>query len=296
MNIIVSLKDYLVRYFNIDNETASTIVITILIFSIGGFLNHFWKEIDKLQKRKNTRLVFKSTIKTYSKKIMKQGINYYETSLQFDIKRRGVLKYTVHNMNYQNTINNIGYENVSNAFFNGIENILKLKRKRKQELLIRVYDYLNAVDFWQSKSLEDKEKYLKEYNEFNNLRNQCAFEITELIVEAVNYDKKLYYPEIQERTNQYLDELIRIVEKWKEIKNGQQSFIMKNELIDKINVLNNKYPDLDCVNKMTKPLTYHNYYYDTINNIMMVQKLQHQNLSFSLKFYSRTLNIAANKL
>lgn len=278
------MQDFVNHFFEIDNNTSATIIITISVFLIGILINLFLSFIQKVIERKNIRRIFLMNVKALEKNVRDQSVEFKKFSDQFCFEYTENLNLKIINFPQVQIIKQIGYGLSYDAFFKGLENIFV--SKSSFETFNEIWETVYFLESWKDHSNIIKD-FNASYKEYNFLRNKALAEFQKSVESDLtigNINSKI--PEISNYYTQANEILI--------------SFQKLNRRIDMVqNMLVQRFLELNRVSNHSKiPMIVHYNYnlleaslnFENLKNLIESYKSLYLKLTEALLKRSNKLN------
>lgn len=282
------IQDYLCTTFDIDSNTSATILITLLVFILGGVFNFIVRSISNLLERRKIKKLFQYAINSILFSI-KEQIKYLDIFIKtLDINSKDNFVLISEPIPYLDFINQTGHNKIYDACFGGIENICtcgKLKVFNKMLVLI------SALERFEISYVKHFDNFLIHYQEFANkyldstkkLKEYCDELIQKEKLDTLNNDEK-----------EYLSKLDEIIFNWQR----QESLYATTQLflVEPIRKLNGEYGRLQLVNKSNESLNDMTIAFKSMQNWIQTNKDIFQSNRTSYKAIHKVLKFCNKKI
>jgi hypothetical protein len=289
-----TIVEYIKTIFQIDNNTAATLVITLSVFILGYIISGLFKSFSSFNKRKNYRKIFKEMITEISNSTKEQSLNYFQFIKQLNPEYEKDFQFKTKNIDFLSNFNKIPFETFYNSYFQGFENICM---HRKLKYFNKTFGLIDSLNKQENNSLKLISELLSSY-EKNKYKWDIAVEDVRLMFEEMLLSNKgnrypTFYIEI-------LEEIDTIIYKWQSLENRTHFNIAYIHLIK---------PLIDCIRKndekdITKSyvpflnkLVEAEYHYLGIKKTIEMYRITFTNIAFHYKLISKLLtkiNIVLN--
>ncbi|WP_259065500.1 hypothetical protein HDF24_01915 [Mucilaginibacter sp. X4EP1] len=239
--MFLNLIDFLHKTIGIGKDTAATILVTLFTFSLGIFITVILKGIVEFLDRRNHRKLLKLNLVILMKETFRQASAYNKFSEQLTIEAISIPTFRKVSISSAGILYQLGYKNLYNAIFNGIENIHFRRKNLKRIAFNNIWSTLEHLALFHQKSFEEFEKFTENEKNANELRNQCLLEANR-IVGTIRYT--FHKERIDANIAAYCTELENIL-----LNHQRQSDITNPKIVNDYFVrplfeLNEKDPDL----------------------------------------------------
>lgn len=161
-----SIYKFFKRIFGIDANTSATIIITVLIFFLGYFLNSLAKSYSEYLIRKRVRKVFIVNLTQLEKALKNRQEILIEQVLYLETVPNKVYMGGVHFYSIE-VLREIGFKNSFECFLSGWENLISGRKSSilKQKAFNKVWNIVSIIEYWDKTSKEDVLSFQKAMNE-----------------------------------------------------------------------------------------------------------------------------------
>ncbi|MDB5024299.1 MAG: hypothetical protein JWP78_2054 [Mucilaginibacter sp.] len=204
--MILKVIEFLHRTFGIGTDAVANILVTIFTFSAGILITVIFKAVGGYLDRRNHRKLLKLNLFNLIRGIYKQAIGYELYSQQLIIEHNGSFNFSAKSISAVGIFNQLGYKNLYNAVFNGIENIRFRNRKMIRIAFNNVWATIEFLNLFHKDSFAEAQKFMELNIEANESRNRALgraqptvenIKIT-LYARAIQPDLATYFRSIEE--------------------------------------------------------------------------------------------------
>lgn len=216
-------------FFNITNEISVPILISIIVFIVGGLMNYSLTNLKEFVKRKRTRKTFYLLIREVIKDLITKEKNTakFYPKLRLDHEESWVLTYT--SVSYLNTFFELDFNEIYNSF--GKKFFWNFCSKKQNKSFHRVWAILRNLKFFEERFQKDIDEmnikmslYHKEYSEklekYRSYHDNLTQQINDINPEQI---KTLEYTYLKAQDNIWV--------KW-------QKLDEKKELLQTLHIIN----------------------------------------------------------
>ncbi len=233
---MIEFLDRLQRIFGIDHNTSSTIIITILVFAIGQFLNWSAKRIASLQNNKSLRIIHLASIDTMQESFGKIQQEFLRVADGLNLKLGPVPPFFNAPTEFYAINAEMTTKEIMQAYTSGYFSILRYKQKRKiLSSIFKVIQVNDSSKYILDQSKEDYVNYITSRNKYqaqwNELGGSFGQELDKYISTETSNDEK------QIAHNYFKSELTRIQAEWLRTKDYNQYDILNRRLLIPVRIL-----------------------------------------------------------
>ncbi len=248
-----SIIRYISCNYDVKNDTAATITITLFVFVTGFLINTIIKNIGNYFGRKKTKRIFEIALGSFLQQIEKQSAAFLKSSESFTFENEGNFVSKRIQILPISSISEIGYKNTYEAYFSNFRsNILFLFCKNKMNLKLeafnKIWEAIHSIEFWHNKSFENMDFFNNTYNLYVERRNE-AIENNRLYFEkmmAATQNVQNVPQEIKDYTKKVDD----ITAAWHNLPKAANELVAHEKLIMPLRELNRKNQNLFLANQM----------------------------------------------
>lgn len=277
------IQEKLIEWFNIDPNTSATIIISLSVFIVGFLFQQLFQSISFYIQRKRTRNIFEIVVKKFIEQVNVQSKVYSKSAKTFVFDRDTSFQFRKATIFTSQSVNQIGYQNIYNAYFSGFENLIKFNKTLKLKAFNKIWSCIISVDFWLDKSFKGVDMFPSKYNGFNDNRAEALENYRKFLDPLMaSFDGK----EIPKGVAIYISEIDRINIEWQKSRNRLRPDKIHRKLILPLRIYNRKNinPISVEMNSFLLDATRH---YINQSYILKMEKLQQETYSKSFNFYSK---------
>jgi len=296
-NLIRYILNLIKETFEIDNATASTIIITLTVVVVGYLVNALYHAVKSFISRRDTRVSFRLLVHKLSESSIKQSIGFSKTVELMDIRNQYTITFIRVDFYSIRFIHEIGFTRVYNSFFYGFENMpCVFSRGKRVKLLHKIFETSSNIEFWMNRALESYNSFQTLINQDNDKRNAEINELRrkaeELIVTSnINTINKSNQELV--RLFEYVKRLDGVLASWQRQFDRTNPYIVNHQVIIPLLDLSREFYDLKSSRELVNHLLFAKFHYDQM--IKLIEQIKDQYTYFSriFKSYNKILNIAS---
>lgn len=280
--IKMNIQKFIEQLFNIDSNTSATIIITVIVFSLGYIFTSFGKMISKYSVRKANRKIFIKNLETLNNSLKKRR-EVVEIQLgHLSVKTFTVIPVSKIQFFQIAILNSMTYKETVESFFTGIENITcnQKAEKLKNKCFIKVWENMSNIEFWENNMYEQMKNTQDEINRLNEI---LANPLTEMRILYTELLSNLNNSTIQTLEKEFIIEVKAIIETWVIQKNINHGHTVNEFLSQKFISLCNKYEEVPSARQLKEHSVLASYWYE---NIILIN----EGIQKSLKDYDTSLS------
>ncbi len=231
------------EYFNINGQTAATILISLTVFISGFILNGLVKALAAFSNRRGNRKIFSTALNSLNDSIPRVEIALEETLASIRIDSNELWEINQPTFYQVSIFREMGYKDIFKAYFTGIENsfyfMCKANRnKKRREALNTLYKNISQLEAWSTTDFLNFSQIFVKYNQFGDARNEA---VEKLRIYWEDLTVKLNRQDVLH--NQYLDRFFLILKYYKSIPTNERvnPYTTHRKLVLPIRILNKKY-------------------------------------------------------
>ncbi|RZK00583.1 MAG: hypothetical protein EOO43_25140 [Flavobacterium sp.] len=122
--------EWLKKLFNTDENTVATIVITLIVFIGGVFLNELLNYVKASKQRANTKRLMKFNYSSLIRQLERQEVTFEDISNKIKADFTVIKSYPYVHFAPVRIFKELGYQNSYDALFKGVRNSLNFDKKR----------------------------------------------------------------------------------------------------------------------------------------------------------------------
>lgn len=258
--------------FSISRDTAVTLIVTLIVFTVGIIIAEFIKGVNNYRNRRNYRRIFKEMLSEISDSSIIQSENFKKFTLQLDTDYEGHFSMPTKNIDLLYNFRKISFETFYNSYFNGIENLKNRKKLESFNITFGTIDYLvKSEDFYHKQLKEFNDTYNQHLINFNDELEKARFMYENIFV-SINGKQ------LPEEINLFYKTFEGIISKWQNKKKTLPSFTY-NKLIK---------PLLDFANEDSSKIFIQNHL--TLINSLSLAAYHYKNIEKTFDFYQELFN------
>lgn len=179
--MILKLISFLNQTFGTGKDTTATILVTIFTFSTGILITIIFKAIEGYLDRRNHRKLLKLNTMLLMKEMFRQATSYKKFADGLKIETTTPLFKQI-SISAVFIFYQLGYKNLYNAFFSGIENVLRFRNRKKRRIAFQnVWSTVEFLTVFHHKSFTEVKEFINLEKAANSLRNQSIGEAYKII-------------------------------------------------------------------------------------------------------------------
>lgn len=278
--------------FGIDNEISAPILISLIVFIIGGIgrlvVNSFINYVTRHQVRISFRNIIAEILLKSKTKV--KHVNEFRDSLAIDLNDNWRLKST------RTTYLELAFNQDLNLIYKSFIALFKfrLKRKLRQKAFNKVWSILETLKFNEDRIIKDFEYFATTFRKYEasfykNLED-LRQENDELMHPYIG--TKINNSDFPENVFNYIVERDKIFGGWQKIdeKIRRQRFVVYENLVNPLYQLNLKNQQIHWTIKQNTILLAAIHEYEQMTNLLTVNRRIFQNHSIIYKTADRTLS------
>ncbi|WP_343522212.1 hypothetical protein [Pedobacter sp.] len=165
----MELQNIKTFFGKVDENTYTTIIITLIIFFLGYLFNWFSKQLSEYGERRLYRQLVKASLLNLIKQINKQAVHLTNFANGLDIDSVGTTNFNYVILYDLSLISEVPYITLKTSFLSGWENKFKSSMSIKSfNVLINSIKYLSIVN---DDIVNDGRQLFEEFSLLNELRN-----------------------------------------------------------------------------------------------------------------------------
>jgi len=176
--MILKLIDFLTRTFGTGKDTTATILVTFFTFSAGILITLIFKAVEGYLNRRNHRKLARLNIINLMKEMFRQATAYkkFAEDLKIETVTPAFKQISISSVG---VLYQLGYKNLYDSFFNGIENI-RFRNKRRIAFS-NLWSALEYLTVFHQKTFKDAREFIESEKVANDLRNKSIGETYKII-------------------------------------------------------------------------------------------------------------------
>jgi hypothetical protein len=261
------------KLFGIENEISVPIIISLIVFIIGGFsrllLNSINNYFTRLQNRNSFRNIIEEIIRKCQQK--SNHLKLFYPTLNIEYNDDWSLKFT------KVTYLELVFQQDLNTVFNSFRILFKFRNEKKLRLKAynKIWAYLENLKFWENRILLDLEKFHQKFNKhetayyshLEELRKENDKTLQPLVGKKID---ELGFPE---NVFNYIMKRDKIFDNWQNIDEATrtQRTILLNSLVKPLYKLNMKNQDVNLIIEQNTILLAAMHEYDQMKKTISVE-------------------------
>ncbi len=268
---MIALHEYLQKAFYIDSNTSATLLITLFVFIAGMLLRLIVIVISNYIKRRRIRKTFNINLRELIKEINEQSIAFENTIETLSIENSEPFRYKRKTISTLSSINNLGYYKIYDAYFHGLENLVKLKMNVKREIFTSMWNSIKSVEYWHNFSFQDKNRLIDKYNSYREKWSDATVKINDEI-------KCMRANSQSEQTPSDFEQLkpkvFKAYSKWITTPNNFNPTVINDKLVDNLIEIIEKHTDPSAAAILYKELVDASLQFQNQKNLIETEKEQ----------------------
>lgn len=285
-----TLQNLIIKYFNADENTSATIIITISIFFIGVLFQFGSSQVKKYFIKRVRRNTFKEIVRNLSIVIKKQAENYSKTSKSFSIETLGNFYLTKNVLGHIDSFNQFDYNQVYESFLYRIN----CKPQNTRKLISKIYEHVKVSNVIDVKFDKDIDTFLEKINSYEHHWFENTETARKIIVELSDYVSQKGTKYFQADYIRYIKSMTQLFADWKLFENRTDIFICYTNLIKPLLDINKA--KTDCNRNLIDSLLAAENDYENIVRLLDLYSRHFNNYSFSYKCSAKILELSINKI
>ncbi|QJD97180.1 hypothetical protein HH214_15530 [Mucilaginibacter robiniae] len=283
---MIEFLKFLHLKFGISNDAASAVIITILTFLSGILITEFLNGIKAYNKRSNYRELLRINALSLMRGLNKQAVAYINLHEQITIEYTGTFEFQPKSISSVGVFQQIGYENLYDACFGGLENIFPIDKRNKSLAFSNLWAALEFINKFHEQSFSDVQKFIEMNSLYNGLRNESLGKVGEL-VEEIRIE--LHGKVIPYYLGQYFNEIEEIIVNLRNQDNYLSPKIMNDFYIQKLLALNRNRDNIQALQDFK-----HILHPVELNSALLETSLRYTNQSNVIEAYHVNFKELAN--
>lgn len=278
------MQEYLIREFGIDENTSATIIITLVIATLGIAINLVFQFSSNLIKRWQRRRIFFIAIKRYSEQMLRQATGYSKTADKFKFENQERFGFFRIDLFPSQVLTDLGYKETYEACFSGVENVLRCKNKLRLKAFNKIWECIHSTDYLHNKSFEGMEKFIEQYNTINEVRNKALIahqKYWEPIILAADGET------VGRNIGTYLQGCDTIHVKWQNTEKKTRPDVIQRTLVLPLRIHNRKYKTQQIAQTMNYNLLTASAEYENQRMLLRGNKQQFTIYACTFRYWGR---------
>ena len=231
---IASLLSWIDHQMNIPDIASASILITVSLFVLGGFLKWFWQFIGNMIVRAGVRSQFYLLMGHLTMLMELQAESYEKTVKSLDLKAEAPFYSGEVDFNDAAILKDIGYVTVFRSFFTGFENVAymrSLSRRKKKEAFNQCWNGVASLAAMQASAKEHLKFFQDTYNRSADERYRELLAFDKF---AYNTAAGFWGDPNAGPTREFFDKVLKIREEWAAAANNASPEVSQKVLVDPI--------------------------------------------------------------
>ncbi|MES2654515.1 MAG: hypothetical protein V4620_02945 [Bacteroidota bacterium] len=249
ISIGYDIQHTLVSHFNINENTATSIITSVLIFASGLLVTWVTSLIREISHRYRYRKMFIKLCFTLSKSVLKKSYLFQEFAETLDVKIKENFTLKDMALTHFDNINKIDMLQFHAAFFKGIENLNR--RKEHYTAFDSIYASISNIKRAEELYTTQLEKFMIRYNYLEEKRNDAIVEVKKIIDKLGDDANGKKVPiELPHEYQKYLAGISQIIANWNILDNNTLPSVFDEHFIQKIKQHNLVFQEVTRVRKL----------------------------------------------
>jgi hypothetical protein len=291
------MTEWLNNFFGIKNEISVPIIISLIVFIVGGIAQLLSKIIVISISRKRTRETFytllKKTIKDITFKEKKLFEFYPDLNIQF--KGNWLLKYKI--LGYLNNLFSLDFKETYFAFKKK-PSLFFWKYKKRDDAFHIIWECLNNLKFLEERIESNLSNFQNTFNGFHIEYNSSLNEFVKYNNESNTSYNGIKETEENFRDIDYLFKKQSIWQKWFDLGEPDRIgyFSTYNNIVLPILELNKEYSDIDLTRRSNSLLVKCLHLYAEMENCLNTNRTKFKGFYFQYKYARRKMEVCLKRL
>lgn len=286
----MNIQKFLESLFNIDSNTSSTIIITIIVFALGYVFTSLGKSLSEYSLRNANRNLFIKNLETLISSLKKRREILEEQLAHLNIETFTVVPVGKIQFFQISILNSMTHKASFECFFDGIENMFRSNKSKKlrNKAFVKVWENIANIEFWENNMYEQMKPAQEEINRMNETMGKPLKDMRVLYTELLTH---LNGPTIQPLERQFLSDLKITVDTWVNQPNREHGHTVNEHLSKRLKLLCNKYETISSARQLRDYCMDASYCYGNI--VLINQSLQRALTDYdhSLKYFMRSTKV-----
>lgn len=283
---------WLTDTFGIDNNTASTILITVIVFGAGIAVTALSDFVKIWHRRSMLKKVTLNNLKSLRSRLLEQSKSFYATADQFGQLSSTSIKTQRAEFENIQILKEIGYDQAYQAFFYGVYNFKLCRKKSRLKSFQKIWEIIYSLTFWQEKAIRDFDQFLDKYSSYNALRNETVLNLGEQLHQIFSTSfkgKNQISAELE-------SEILSIHSHWAKLPfNSSPKVLNLNLTLPLLNLFTD-YGDTEWINPIRRSLNEEVLYTKNILNLESTSTIQFRHFGSLSKTRAKQLEIIIKTL
>ncbi|MCG3165550.1 MAG: hypothetical protein POELPBGB_01318 [Bacteroidia bacterium] len=292
----INLIDEINRIFGVENEVSAPILISIIIFVIGGLVGAIFKGFINYSNRRQTRKYFQSIIKEIAARCQKnsKSLKRFYPTLHENYDDDWHLRYS------PITYLGLAYQQDLQILFSAYSKLFIWRMCSKEKSLKaynRIWSMLEGLKFFDSRITDEFNEFIQRYNKHEERYKDHIEELRRNLSVVYLDAQAKKFPIADVRVYEFIKKLDEIWYKWQVMENNTRMRITYHNLIIPAHKLYQEFQDVRLatdINNLLLPIMYE---YAQIQKIISFNQMKFRayfymyfQASKLLTFYSEVIN------
>lgn len=289
--------EWLNNQFGIKNEISAPIIISVIVFIVGGIAQLITKIIVSSISRKRTRQTFYTLLNKTIKDITFKEKNLFIFYPDLNIKFKGnwLLKYKI--LGYLNNLFSLSFQETYFAFKKK-PSLFFWKYKKRDDAFHTIWECLNNLKFLEERIESDLSNFQNTFNGFHKEYNSAMNEFVKYNDESNASYNGIEETEENSRDIDYLIKKQSIWQKWFDLGEPDRIgyFSTYNNIVLPILELNKEYTDIDLTRISNSLLVKCLHLYAEMENCLNTNRNKFKGIYFQYKYSRRKMEVCLKRL
>jgi hypothetical protein len=229
----VNIQTWLVKSFDINPNTATSIIASFSVFLAGILTNWTTQFVTKIRDRLRYRKILSNYSRTLSFAMVKKSGQFKVCADTMDVRKKENFTMSDMALTHLDNIQKIDVSKFDNAFFQGIENLGRIKLHNKA--YDNIFSVVSNVKRIEELYVSQFDNFISRYNVLAEKRNIAIMKVKEIIDKLQDDANGKNVPnDIPVDYFQYLSGIRQIVSNWNNIDNNTLPSIFDEHFIQKL--------------------------------------------------------------
>ena len=233
---------FLHNTLGISNDAAATVIITLITAILAILLTELLKSFSSFSKRKNYRKLLRINLINLIKGLYRQAVGYDSFYKQINIGFTNSFEIQQKSISAIGVLEQLGYENLYDACFNGIENVWFFQRSKKAIAFSNLWATLEFLKKFHDQSFIDANKFIELNGKINNERNYSLSKVNNIVD---SFRIRIHGEQVPVNLGNYFNAMENIHVELRKQPNYVAPQVMDEFFVKKILALNRNYDNLN---------------------------------------------------
>ena len=285
-----SIVDFLKCEFGIDNNTAATILITLLVFVTGILLNEIRKLISSIYKNFRIRQMLRGTLLEVSNSCQRQATEFQNFLPQLSPEHQGVFNLKMNAITHLDSIEKIPFENLYSSIFSYRFPINNQFRTRSFNSIFNSIALLKNMEL---RYPEDMKLFIEKYTAFEDQWNSNLEGLRRLVDEIVLLTNNQQVPQ---NLADYLQTLDQIWVNWQQLENRTSFDNVRQHLLQPLRNLNRNSQGIRFITQINNFILGAEHAYTNLTGWLTVNQEKYRSFYFNYRLISRRLRVIVRSI